>query len=56
LEVLILISVVSMFCQDLHRAILALSCIILVFCATNLFLVLVRLIAVKNFNRAINHD
>ena len=38
LEVLILISVVNTFCWDLYRAILVTSCIILLFCATNLCL------------------
>ena len=36
MEVLILISVVSTFCCHLHRAMLVISCIILLFCATNL--------------------
>jgi len=38
MEILILISVVSTFCWDLHRAILVISCIILLLCATNLCL------------------
>ena len=59
LEVLILILVVSTFSWDLHRAILVISCIILLFCATNLCflfwwlkILVVRLIAIKLFNRA----
>ena len=41
-----------MFCWDLHRAILVISCIILLFGTTNLFLVLVRLrLIVEIFNR-----
>ena len=36
IKVLILISVVSTFCWDLHCAIQVISCIILLFCATNL--------------------
>ena len=53
LEVLILISVVSTFCWDLHRAILIISCIILLYilCHKLVFLVLVRLIAINIYNR-----
>ena len=43
MKVQIVISVVSTFCWDLHHAILVISCIILLFCATN-------------FKRAINRD
>jgi len=62
LKVLIVISVVSTFCWDLHRAILVISCLILLFPATNLcfllwcdqsrFKILIaRLITIKIFNR-----
>ena len=42
--------------SNLHRAVLVISCIILLICATNLWFLMVRLIAIRNFNRAINRD
>ena len=51
MEVLILISVVSTFCWDLHRAILVVY-YTAILCHKLVLLVLVRLIAIKIFNRS----